>query len=426
MNERIFVQIAAYRDPELLPTLADCLTRASDPRRLRFGLCWQRDDTETLGDYAGDSRFRVVAVEYRRSRGTCWARHRLQELYSGETYTLQLDSHHRFVDGWDDCLIAMLREVQRGSAKAVLTSYAPPYVADQEPGGRGVVPLRIRFRRFSREGPVEVRSEAMDDFESLSAPIPARFFSAHFAFSLGRFSLDVPHDPKLYFFGEEPTLAARAFTHGYDLFHPHRVVLWHRYGRGESAKHWTDHPLWYYHHQRSIQRTRQLLGIDGTPRDIDFGRYGLGTERSLDAFQAYAGIHYGLRGVSDYTLSNGTPPEPGRQADETPGAESFVRSQAFRVRLAPEQIPSTSHDFDFWYVGAHSEDGVELFRIDLRGAELESMLRDEPHGREFSFHTTQFIDTWTVWPHSASRGWLTKITGSVAENAPARDEKRFD
>ena len=50
------------------------------------------------------------------------------------------------------------------------------------------------------------------------------------------------------------------------------------------------------------------------------------------------------------------------------------------------------------------------------------MLRDEPHGREFSFHTTQFIDTWTVWPHSASRGWLTKITGSVAENAPARDE----
>lgn len=37
----IFVQIAAYRDPELLPTIQDCLAKADFPDNLRFGICWQ-------------------------------------------------------------------------------------------------------------------------------------------------------------------------------------------------------------------------------------------------------------------------------------------------------------------------------------------------------------------------------------------------
>ena len=36
-----FVSIAAYRDPDLLPTIADCLAKARHPDRLRFGICWQ-------------------------------------------------------------------------------------------------------------------------------------------------------------------------------------------------------------------------------------------------------------------------------------------------------------------------------------------------------------------------------------------------
>ena len=44
---------------------------------------------------------RVVETDYKQSRGACWARHEAQKLYNGEDYVLQLDSHMRFVQGWD-------------------------------------------------------------------------------------------------------------------------------------------------------------------------------------------------------------------------------------------------------------------------------------------------------------------------------------
>lgn len=415
MAERIFVQIAAYRDSQLVPTIADCLARAADPHRLVFGICWQRDESESLGDYARDPRFRIIAVDYRRSRGPCWARHRIQSLYDGEAYTLHLDSHHRFVDGWDEICIGMVRDLQKaGVAKPILTSYAPPYRPQEDPAGRETVPLRLRFRKFAIEGPVAVIPEAIDDFATLTAPIPARFFSAHLAFTLGRFCQDVPHDPKLYFFGEEPTLAVRAFTHGYDLFHPHRIVLWHHYGRDTTPKHWGDHEQWAFHDARSLQRVRQLLRIDGTPCEIDFGPHGLGTARSLRDYEVYAGIHYGLRGVSDYALQNRPPPEPIDWTDEQQWSDRFLREQRFCVQLSPRDVPADVDDFDFWYVGAHSQDNVELFRHDLQGAELDTFLLDQTCRREFVFHSPQFVKSWTVWPHSASRGWLEKITRKAA------------
>lgn len=413
MSERIFIQIAAYRDPELLPTIADCLRRAADPSRLTFGICWQRDASETLGDYPQDPRFRIIDVDYRRGRGPCWARNRIQSLYAGEPYTLHVDSHHRFVEGWDEICIGMLRDLQqRGVAKPLLTSYAPPYEPGDDPESRCVVPFRVRFRRFAVEGPVEVLPETIDDYAALSAPVPARFFSAHFAFTLGRFCEEVPHDPKLYFFGEEPTLAVRAFTHGYDLFHPHRLILWHHYGRDAVPKHWGDHEPWTFHHARSMQRVRQLLRIDAIACEIDFGSYGLGTVRSLRDYEVYAGIHYGLRGISDGALENRPPPESAEGVGEEEWAARFMRGQRFHVQLSPEEMPVGIDDVDFWFVGAHAESEVELFRYDLQAAELDEFLA-APDGQTFVFHSPQILHSWTVWPHSASRGWLTKITRKV-------------
>jgi hypothetical protein len=268
----------------------------------------------------------------------------------------------------------------------------------------------MRFRRFSREGVVEALPETIDDHATRAAPIPARLFSAHFAFTLGRFCRDVPHDPKVYFFGEEPTIAVRAFTHGYDLFHPHRLILWHHYGRGAMPKHWGDHEQWAFHDARSLQRVRQLLRIDGTPCEIDFGPYGLGHVRSLRDWEVYAGINYGIRGVSDYALRNEPPPDPQTSTDESAWLAGFVREQSVRVRLVEDDMPAAVDDCDFWYVGAHDAQEVELFRHDLAGAALETFMNDPSHERAFTFYSSQFVDSWTVWPHSRSRGWLTKIT----------------
>jgi len=99
-NETIFVQIAAYRDPELIPTLKDLFDKAHNPDNLKVVVAWQHDkndEWDNLDEYQDDSRVKILDIPHLDSEGACWARHKIQQEYSGEDYTLQLDSHHRFV-----------------------------------------------------------------------------------------------------------------------------------------------------------------------------------------------------------------------------------------------------------------------------------------------------------------------------------------
>src|SRR5205085_2584606 len=75
-------------------------------------------------------------------------------------------------------------------------------------------------------------------------PLPGAFVSACMLFGPASLIADVPYDPHLYFFGEEITLAARLFTHGYDLYHPNQVVIFHDWDRGKRRTHFDDHRDW--------------------------------------------------------------------------------------------------------------------------------------------------------------------------------------
>ena len=69
----IFVSIAAYRDPQLVPTISDCIAHARYPHDLHFGICWQHGPDEPPPDADG-ARLRVIDVPWHESRGACWAR----------------------------------------------------------------------------------------------------------------------------------------------------------------------------------------------------------------------------------------------------------------------------------------------------------------------------------------------------------------
>ena len=96
-NNKIFIQIASYRDVELPMTIKDCIENASKPDNLTFGICWQHGDDEDLSLYLNDSRFKIISIHYSQTKGCCWARNKIQKLYDNEEFTLQLDSHHRCV-----------------------------------------------------------------------------------------------------------------------------------------------------------------------------------------------------------------------------------------------------------------------------------------------------------------------------------------
>ena len=102
---KIFIQIASYRDPQLIPTIESALENAKRPKNLVFGIARQfhpEDGFDNLDKYRKDKRFRILDIPYTESKGVCWARNQVQQLYKNETYTMQIDSHMRFEKDWDD------------------------------------------------------------------------------------------------------------------------------------------------------------------------------------------------------------------------------------------------------------------------------------------------------------------------------------
>lgn len=412
---RIFISIAAYRDPELVPTVEDCLARARHPERLRFGICWQHGADEPSLPWAGDPRFRIIDVAWEESRGACWARAEVMARFDGEEYFLQLDSHHRFVQDWD---VIAIDELRRAPAeKPVLTAYLTPYDPER-PDEREHLPMQMNFDRFTEQGIVLCRPGELRDWRTRSRPARARFLSAHFLFAPGSFVRDVPYDPDLYFTGEEITMAVRAYTHGYDLFHPHRMIAWHEYTRAYRAhKHWTDHdgartgePAWYDRDRASLAKVDEFLAHPAP------GPFGLGTARSFAEYEAFAGLSIAARRAQEYTRAGYEPPNP--PAD--PGWAQRIRSYALDLAIETARLPAGVDDYHFWYVGVHDDTGREIVRQDLdRDGVRRVLATPGPQVLvHVEFETDRVPVTWTVWPVSDSRGWLERFDGPIVPVHP--------
>ena len=413
----IYIQIASYRDPELINTVRDCIENADSPEDLVFGICLQRDiengeQQDFLDSYNDDDRFRIIDVDHKKAKGVCWARHAVQQNYKGEEYTLQLDSHHRFVKGWDTKCIEMIHQLEGdGYEKPLLTSYIPSFDPENDPQSRVQVPWKMNFDRFIPEGAIFFLPADVPDFKNLDRPVRGRFYSAHFAFTLGKFSEEVQHDPEYYFHGEEISIAVRAFTHGYDIFHPHMLVAWHEYTRKGRPKHWDDSPNWGELNSESHLKNRKLFAMDGEDTDEEsrFGKYGFGRVRTLEEYEKYAGISFAKRAVQKYTLDHKEPPNP----EVEDWDDSLCNIFKHCIDIGYDQVPED--DYDFWCVAFKDSDGNDLNRQDADREEIKRMKID-PDGyckvwREFE--TDQKPSSWIVWPHSESNGWSKEIVGTL-------------
>lgn len=287
----IFVQLASYRDPELVNTLRSLFSTAKHPNSLKVGLAWQKDEKESLEEFNNDPRVTVLEIPFDQAKGVCWARNLLQYLYRGEKYTLQIDSHHRFIKNWDVVLVEMIEDLMKdGYKKPLITSYLPSFNPLSEE--KDNTPYKLTLQQFLPDGPALPQPEHIKNFKNLKKPIKANFYSAHFAFTLGQFCKEVPHDPEIYFHGEEPSIGVRAFTWGYDLFHPHRVIGWHEYSRESKPKHWDDNE-WVNFDKKSFLRYRKLFSVEGEKySEEEFGRFGFGKERTLEEFKIHSGLDF--------------------------------------------------------------------------------------------------------------------------------------
>ena len=406
----IFVQIASYRDPQLVPTLKSMIENADEPDKITIGICnqYHPNDAFNLDEYKFDTRIKIIDVLYSETKGACWARNQVQKLYNGENYTLQIDSHMRFVKHWDKKLIAMLTNLQLICDKPLLTGYVASFDPENDPGSRIQEPWQMAFDRFIPEGTVFFLPETVPNWQQLTGPVRSRFYSAHFCFTLGQFCKEVPHDPNLYFHSEEMSITVRAYTHGYDLFHPHRVVIWHEYTRKGRSKHWDDDREWGKKNESSHRRNRILFGME--EGDVDFEQYGFGTVRTLEDYEQFAGVRFSTRSVQQYTMDKKYPPNPTFASKEELDA-SFVRMFKHCIDVGFDKVPEK--DYDFWVVAFHDENGADIYRKDADKNEIARMMNDTYCKIWREFQTTKQPNNWVVWPHSISKGWCDRITGKL-------------
>lgn len=406
---KIFVQIAAYRDPELVPTIKSLFENAANPDDLRVYILRQYSPEEHVEEIRNIPNVIIEDVPYIQSQGVCWARSQIQQHYSDEEYTMCLDSHHRFVKDWDTTCIEMIKELQnKGVKKPLLTSYLPSFNPNLDPQERVKVPWKMNFDKFIPEGAIFFLPATMENSETLESPMPARFFSAHFVFTLGIWNKEVPYDPNYYFHGEEINLAVRSFTHGYDLFHPHKVIAWHEYTRKGRTKQWDDDKSWHQKNNLSHLRNRKLFGMDNEPQDINFSQYGFGTIRTVTDYEKYAGVSFKKRAVQKYTYDNKVPPNP-QCNSEKEFEDSFLRMFKYCINLDRKKVPE--QDYSFWVIAFHSITGDTIYRQDATEAEIlqytSSGNEQYKIWREFQIESTP--DYWVVWPFSKSKGWCDRI-----------------
>ncbi len=467
-NQLIFISIASYRDAQLVPTIADLLAKADEPELLRFGICWQHGEDEAALPYAGDERFRIQDVDWRESRGACWARAEVMRLWQGEQWFLQVDSHCRFIDGWDTKLIRMMSQTE--SAKPILSTYANGFtpLADGEQGREVLmgVPQRMAIETFTEQGMPVLKPLPIGDAASRKRPVTARFLAAGFLFAPGRFVTEVPYDPELYFFGEEISMTMRAFTSGYDLFHPVENVVWHDYVRAYATRHWDDHAQSPAggNEQREAAHLLELQEVGGPERednlsgpylsepevsgpelggpelshpdlahpdlshldrlsrqkverqvcgDSEGGEpFGLGTVRTRDEYERYAGISFRLRKIQDYTRLALDPPNPEIAADWPERIYSWLVRVAVPVKALPiGALDETS----FWVVTIQDEERREFRRHDFQRRDIQATGEESEIALVCEIESGIIPAYWTVQPYSKAHGWGSMLQGVVAD-----------
>ncbi|WP_349963380.1 GlcNAc-transferase family protein [Rhizobium sp. ZPR3] len=293
MNKaRIFISIAGFCDPMLNFTVKSAIEKARFPDRLRFGIVDQSISSSESSLPAEMGQVAYLHVHPHHSRGVSWARALAMTLYLEEDYFLQIDSHTCFDRNWDVTLIDTLETISRISKSSKVIVSTRPFGFELQPDGN------VRKKRFTA---CTLKLVPKSNVIRLSDPvvlfacensnemidIPGFQISAAFLFTRGYFVEEIPYDPYMYFHGEEQNVSIRAFTHGWDIWHPNRLPLYHLYKKrsgGEPPLHWDkafdDERVekWHSMRVRANERLGELL-------NGSLGRaYSTGTTRTIKQY----------------------------------------------------------------------------------------------------------------------------------------------
>lgn len=310
MNDNIFVSVASYNDPMLFFTLNELFTKANNPQNLRIGILDQNIESQKfkLKNLSYFNQLRYVYVNISETNGVSWARNVVFSLCDDEKYILQIDSHTMFNTGWDTAMIEQYNNLLRIYNKPIISAYphafnmrnnAPIY----EKSTKNTVPV-LRPLKNETLKPENPELLFLGKNISTTEPVLGCHLAGGYIFTNANFIQEVPYDPFLYFTGEEQSLAIRAYTRGWNIYHPSYIPLYHYYKLPNveyKNQHWYRNDMNDKMHNMShlMNRSRERLIKLLYTNELNDTVYGLGTKRTMDDFIIMSGIDYKNLKITD-------------------------------------------------------------------------------------------------------------------------------
>ena len=295
----IFIQIPSYRDWELPKTVSDAIKKASGQHELHFGIhncllfSGEIVKPESTVEWAQVSYQESIAPN---NIGLQMARYIANEFYDGEDYYLQIDSHMRFVKDWDLKAIKIINDyISDGIKSPLITMYPPSYSYAED----GVAEILDNFNNLTRilftENPKQFKDTLIPTQTAHRIPdgcVYTASTSGGFIFTLGSFA-NIKPNQKIAFWGEEPLIAARAFTHGFDLVIPTEYLAYHLYASNQSFEKIRRNHVW----RDFYKEWQPLVALSNIEYKTIFtenrvGLTGFGGKRTLNDYGEFAGLDF--------------------------------------------------------------------------------------------------------------------------------------
>jgi len=292
----IFISIACYRDPEVIPTVKDAYNKAKFKSNLIFGIYAQMAEEDNKLDFSfiNDNQIRLLIKPHFKARGPSYARYIIyNKLYKDELFYLQIDSHSRFIENWDEELVNMLLSLK---ANSVISTYPKGYQLNSDYLQKDRRMNVMKLKKI-RDG-IPIWESQMKELDGMQRNL---FWAAGYSFCYGVIFKFVPFDPYLknLFWGEEFLMSIRFYTNNIKIYTPNKDVVYTLWSRNYR------HTFWELKEKLGSKFTvygflsfLRLCKIGGLYEGDIFrekigkklDKYGLGRKKKLERFYEKSGI----------------------------------------------------------------------------------------------------------------------------------------
>lgn len=243
---KICVSIASYRDPDLLDTVNSAYDNATNKDNISFCVVSQAEDDEHP-DLSHIPHMYYYKYSWQESQGLGWARNIAINKSKGD-YILQIDSHSRFKQGWDE-IVERLYSQARGhwGERIMLTMFPDPI--ERVDGEDVFTDFEVQLKtkpEWEEDTKTFGVGSYWEEVEDSLHGDEVFYLAGGCTFAESRIYKSVSPDPEIYF-EDQISVALRAYTRGIRLINLPESFVYTFYEREINNRklHWEDHDDWY-------------------------------------------------------------------------------------------------------------------------------------------------------------------------------------